>query len=189
MGQDPRQIRQEIEETRSRMSETVEAIGYRTDVKTRTRDAVARRKDAAVSRTNEIVNRVVGAMPDVPSPTDVSMPGFVPDGEQVKRAAQRGVSTAQANPIGLGVASVAVGFLAGMLLPTTRAEDARLGDLSDELRHQAREVGHEALDRGKQVAQEAAQSASQTVQERGQEQGQALADSVRESAEDIGSRS
>jgi hypothetical protein len=188
MGQDPRQIRQEIEGTRSRMSETVEAIGYRTDVKTRTREAVARRKDAVVSRTNDMVNRVVGAMPDVPSPTDVSMPGFVPDGEQVKDAARRGVSTAQANPLGLGVASVAMGFLVGMLLPASRAEDARLGDLSDELKHQAREAGHEALDRGKQVAQEAAQSASQTVQDRGQEHGQALADSLRESAEDIASR-
>lgn len=188
MGQDPRQIRQEIEETRSRMSETVDAIGYRTDVKTRTREAVARRKDAVVSRTNKMVNRVVGAMPDVPSPGEVSVPDFVPDGEQVKRAAQRGVSTAQANPLGLGVASIAVGFLAGMALPTSRAEDAKLGELSDELRHQAREVGHEALDRGKQVAQEAAQSASQTVQDRGQEHGQALADSLRQSAEDISSR-
>jgi gas vesicle protein len=189
MGQDPRQIRREIEETRSRMSETVDAIGYRTDVKTRTRDAVARRKDAIVGRTSGAVNRVVGAMPDMPSTPDISMPGFVPDGEQVKHAAQRGVSVAQSNPLGLGVASVAIGFLVGMLLPSTNAEDARLGDLSDELKQQARDVGHEALDRGKQVAQDAAQSASETVQERGQQQGQELADSLRQSAEDLGSRS
>ena len=34
MGEDPRQIRREIEETRGRMTETVEAIGYRADVET-----------------------------------------------------------------------------------------------------------------------------------------------------------
>lgn len=188
MGQDPRQIRREIEETRTRMSATVEAIAYRTDVKTRTRDALARRKDAAMEKTSGIVNKVVGAMPAVPSPPDLSMPGFVPDGDQVKHAARAGISTAQSNPIGLGVASVAVGFLAGMLLPASRAEDERMGTLADELKQQAREVGQEAVDRGKLVAQEAAHSASEAAQQRGKEQGQELADSLRQSAEDIGSR-
>jgi uncharacterized protein DUF3618 len=190
MGQDPRQIRREIEDTRIRMTETVDAIGYRTDLKTRTRDAFARRKDTVVNRASGAINKVVGAMPDVPSPSDMSMPsmpGFVPDGEQVKHAAQRGVSTAQANPLGLGVASVAMGFLVGMLLPTSRVEDARLGDLSDELKHQAREAGHEALDRGKQVAQDAAHSASEAVQESGREQGEQFAESMRQSGEDISS--
>jgi gas vesicle protein len=190
MGEDPRQIRREIEDTRSRMTETVEAIGYRTDLKTRTRDAFARRKDTVVSRASGAVNRVVGAMPDVPSPSDMSMPsmpGFVPDGEQVRNAAHRGVSTAQANPLGLGVASVAAGFLVGMLLPSSRAEDQRLGELSDELKDQARQAGQEALDRGRQVAQDAAHSASEAVQQSGREQGQQMAESLRQSAEDISS--
>lgn len=185
MGQDPRQIRREIEETRSRMTETVDAIGYRTDVKTRARDAIARRKDTVVNRAGEAVTRVVGAMPDVPSP---GVPEFVPDGDQIKHAARRTVSTAQSNPLGLGVASVAVGFLVGMLLPSSRAEDRKLGDLSDELKQQAREAGHEALDRGKQVAQDAAQSASTAIQESGKDQGEQLAESLRQSAEDIASR-
>jgi gas vesicle protein len=195
MGQDPRQIRREIDQTRERMSGTVEAIGYRTDVKTRARDAIAERKDAVMNKASGVVDKVVGAMPEVPSPSDMSMPGLVPDGDQVRHGAQQVkhgatqvVSVAQANPMGLGLGAVAVGLLVGMALPSTRAEDRRLGDLSDELKQQARDVGHEALDRGKQVAQEAAQSASQTVQERGQEQGQALADSLRESAGDVASR-
>jgi Protein of unknown function (DUF3618) len=32
MGQDPDEIRQEIEQTRAEMGETVEAIGYKADV-------------------------------------------------------------------------------------------------------------------------------------------------------------
>lgn len=188
MGQDPRQIRREIEETRARMSETVDAIGYRTDVKARARDTVIQRKDAVMNKASGMVNRVVGAMPDVPSPSDLSMPEFVPDGQQVKRVARQGVSTAQANPLGLGVASIAVGFLAGMLLPATRAEDNRLGDLSDDLKQHARDAGHEAVDRGKTVVQEAAQQVSETVQESGRREGQELGESLRQSAEDLGSR-
>jgi gas vesicle protein len=177
------------------MTETVEAIGYRADVKTRARDAITDRKDAAMEKAGGLVNKVVGAMPDVPSPTDVSMPGFVPDGEQVrhgaeqvKQGAKQAVSVAQANPIGLGVGAVALGFLVGMALPATRAEDQRLGELADDLKEHARDAGQEALDRGKQVAKDAAQQASETVQESGQEHGQQLAESLRQSAEDVRSR-
>jgi gas vesicle protein len=193
MGEDPRQIRREIEETRGRMTETVDAIGYRADVKTRTKDAIAHRKDAVMDRAHGIVDRVVGAAPDhIPSPTDVSMPGFVPDGDQVrhgvqqaKQGARQAVSVAQANPLGLGIGAVAVGFLAGMMLPSTRAENERLGDLSDTLKQQARQVGQEALDHGKQIAQDAAQSASEAVQQSGQEHGEQLADSMRASVDEI----
>ena len=195
MGQDPWEIRREIERTRERMTETVDAIGYRTDVKTRARDAVVNRKDAAMSKASGMVNKVVGAMPDVPSPSDISMPGFVPDGEQVrhgadqvKESAKQAVSVAQANPIGLGVGAMAVGLIVGMALPTTRAEDERLGDLSDELKQQARDAGSEVLDRGKQVAQDTVTQVSETVQQSGKQQGQQLADSLRQSAEDISSR-
>jgi gas vesicle protein len=177
------------------MTETVDAIGYRADVKTRAREAVVNRKDAAMNKVSGMKNRVVGAMPDVPSPSDVSMPGFVPDGEQmrhgadqVKQGAKQAVSVAQANPIGLGVGAMAVGVLIGMALPTTSVEDQRLGELSDELKHQAREAGSEVLDRSKKVAQDAATQVSDTVQESGKQQGQELADSLRQSAEDIGSR-
>ena len=195
MGQDPREIRHEIERTRERMTETVDAIGYRTDVKTRARDAVVNRKDAAMSKASGMVNKVVGAMPDVPSPSDISKPGFVPDGEQVrhgadqvKQSAKQAVSVAQANPIGLGVGAMAVGLIVGMALPTTRAEDERLGDISDELKQQARDAGSEVLDRGKQVAQDTVTQVSETVQQSGKQQGQELADSLRQSAEDISSR-
>jgi gas vesicle protein len=177
------------------MTETVDAIGYRTDVKTRARDAVVNRKDAAMSKASGMVNKVVGAMPDVPSPSDISKPGFVPDGEQVrhgadqvKQSAKQAVSVAQANPIGLGVGAMAVGLIVGMALPTTRAEDQRLGNLSDELKQQARDTGSEVLDRGKQVAQDTVTQVSETVQQSGKQQGQELADSLRQSAEDISSR-
>jgi gas vesicle protein len=195
MGEDPRQIRREIEQTRERMTETVDAIGYRTDVKTRTKEAIVDRKDAVVNKASGVVNRVVGAAPDLPSPADVSMPGFVPDGEQVregarqvKEGAKQAVSVAQANPIGLGIGAIAVGFLAGLALPSTKTEDERLGELSDELKGQARQVGQDALEHGKQVAQDAAHAASETVQESGQEHGEQLAETLRDSVEHVRTR-
>jgi hypothetical protein len=38
MGQDPDRIRQEIEDTRERLTETVDAIGYKADVPARAKD-------------------------------------------------------------------------------------------------------------------------------------------------------
>jgi len=187
MGEDPRQIRREIEETRGRMTETVEAIGYRADVKTRTKDAIVDRKDAVMEKASGIVDRVVGAAPDVhmPSKPDVSMPDFVPDRDQVRAGAKKAVSVAQSNPIGLGLGAVAVGFLAGMVLPSTRVEDERLGDLSDQLKEQAKQAGQEAMQHGKEIAQDAAQSAQETVQESGQQHGEQFADSLRDSVDEL----
>ena len=44
MGQAPDDIREDIEDTRARMGETVEAIGYKADVKSRVRSPSPRRR-------------------------------------------------------------------------------------------------------------------------------------------------
>jgi hypothetical protein len=53
----------------------------------------------------------------------------------------------------------AVGFLTGMLIPSTRVENEKVGEIADRVKHQASEIGHEALERGKEVAQEAKDAA------------------------------
>ena len=65
MGETPEEIRHDIEQTRARMTETVEAIGYRADVKTRAKEAVVDKKDTLVEKAQGAVSRVTGAMPDV----------------------------------------------------------------------------------------------------------------------------
>ena len=40
MGEDPDRIRAEIEQTRLEMGDTVDALGYKTDVKSRAKDRV-----------------------------------------------------------------------------------------------------------------------------------------------------
>ena len=202
MGKAPDEIRDEIEDTRERITETAEAIRYRADVKSRAKDAVVEKKDSVVDKAGSAVSRVTGKMPnpgDIASGTSsiastvgdaanaaASQVGDVlPDADQVKRQARQAVSVAQENPIGLAVGSIAVGFLAGMLLPGTRMEDERIGELSDQVKEQARDVGREAVDQGRDLAQEVGQRATEVAREGMKEHGQQLADSARESVESL----
>ena len=166
MGEAPDSIREEIEETRSRMGETVEAIGYKADVKSRVKESVAEKKDAIVGKADSLVSRVGG---------------IVPDGEQVKDGAAK-VGVSKENPLGLAVAGAAVGFVVGTLLPKTTVEDEKLGDISDELTEKAKDVGEEALERGKSVAQDAVQAASNTAQKRGKAEADDLKASIQETS-------
>src|SRR3954464_12544138 len=163
MGQDPDAIRQEIEGTRSQMGETIEAIGYKTDVKARAKESVSEKTDAIKDKVSGVVGRASDRTPDA---------GDVKDG------AKQAVSTAQENPLGLAIGAVAVGFVAGMLIPSTSVEDEKIGPMADQLKQQVKETGQEALEHGKQVAQDVAQSAQETVKESGQQHAQELASSA-----------
>ena len=158
MGQDPSQIKQDIEETRGRMGETVEALGYKTDVSGRARDKV-----------QSVTSKITGA---------------TPDGGDVKDGARRAAGTAQENPLGLAVGAAAAGFIAGMLIPSTRVEDEKIGALADDVKDKVKETGQEAVERGKQVAQQAAESAAETAREAGQEQAQEMRESASSGSEE-----
>ena len=143
MGQDTGQIRQEIEETRGRMGETVEALGYKADVPGRAKDAVSGRVDSVKSKIS----------------------GATPDGSQVKRGARRTKGMAEENPLGLVIGALAVGFVGGLLIPSTRVEDEKIGPMADQVKEKARETGQEAVERGKEAARQAADAAKETVQQ------------------------
>ena len=159
MGEDPDRIRREIEATRNEMGETVDAITYKADVKSRAKESLMGTKDS-------IKSKVVGAG------------DAAPDSGQVKDGARRAAGVAQENPLGLAIGSIAVGFIAGLLIPASRVEDRKLGPVADDVKAKAKETGQEALERGGQVAQEAAESARDTVQEKGREHGEELAASA-----------
>lgn len=163
MGQDPEAIRRDIEATRNQMGETVEAIGYKADVRSRAKDSIQ-------DRTGRLRDKISGATPDA---------------GDLKGGARQTVGVVQENPIGLALGAVAVGFLAGMLIPSSKVEDEKLGPMADQVKQQAADTGQEALERGKQVAQDAAQSAMETAKESGREHGEELADSARESAQKV----
>jgi hypothetical protein len=166
MGEDPDTIRDEITDTRERMGDTIDALGYKADVKSRARDNVSGKVDTVKERLGLAGQKA----------TDMT-----PDADQVKGQVRKAAGIAQENPLGLAVGAVAVGFLAGLVVPGSRVEDEKLGPVADRVKEQARDTGEEALERGKQVAQSAAQSATDTASEEGRRHGQQLADSARES--------
>ena len=86
---------------------------------------------------------------------------------------------------GLRSAGAAVGFLAGILLPSTRVEDENLGEVSDQVIDRVKETGQGALERGKHVAQETLASAKETAVQSGAEQGRNVADELKETARDV----
>jgi gas vesicle protein len=154
MGQDPSQIRQDIEHTRGEMGDTVEALGHKADVPGRAKEAVSSRVDTVKEK--------------VPSTGQAA-------------------GVAKQNPLGLAVGAAAVGFVAGMLIPSTRIEDEKIGPMADQVKEKARETGQEALERGKEVARQTADSAKETAQEQAGE----LRDSTQDKAAEtqgVGSR-
>ena len=76
MGEDPDRIRREIEQTRLEMGDTVDALTYKADVKSRAKESLMGTKDS-------IKSKVVGAG------------DAAPDGEQVKDGARRAAGVAQ----------------------------------------------------------------------------------------------
>jgi polyhydroxyalkanoate synthesis regulator phasin len=170
VGKDPSEIREEIEQTRGDMGETVEALGHKTDVKTRVKESVADKRD-------QVKERITGAGSRVGDAT--------PDADEVKQGAKRAAGVAQENPIGLAIGSVAVGFVAGMLVPTTRVEDEKLGPVADQVKERVKETGQEALERGKEVVQEAAESAKETAQESGEQQARELRETADQKARTV----
>jgi gas vesicle protein len=169
MGQDPGEIRQDIERTREQMGDTVEALSYKTDVKARAKDSITDRVDSVKSRVGLAGSKVSDA---------------TPSGEDVKQGARRAKGIAEENPLGLAIGAVAIGFIAGLAVPATRVEDERLGPVADQVKDQAKETGQEALERGKEVARQTAQSAKETAQQAGQEHAEELKESASQGAKE-----
>jgi len=184
MGQDPDAIRQDIAQTRAEMSETVEAVGYKADVPSRAKEAVSDKVETVKSKVSDTATRAKEAVAGTTSRVGDATPSRGEVTQQTRRAA----GLAKENPLGLAIGAAAIGFLAGLAVPSTRVEDERLGPVADQVKDKARETGQEALDRGRQVAHEVASTAADTARERTQEHGQELADSARQSAQEAASQ-
>lgn len=169
MGQDPGVIRAEIEETRERVGEEVDALSYKTDVGARVGDYVDDKKQAVKSKLTGAKDTVTGAVPDT---------------RTVTHGAGRLRDTAANNPLGLAIGAVAVGFVIGTLLPQTRVENEQMGDMSDRLVDAAKDTAQEAVERGRQVAQEAVGAGVDTAKQSAREQGEELSSTLQERTHD-----
>ena len=170
MGKDPSDIRAEIEETRARVGDEADALSYKTDVPARVGDYVDDKKEAVKEKVTGVKDAVTGTASKA-----------VPSGETVGRVKD----TAARNPLGLALGAAALGFVAGLFIPSTRVENERMGEMSDRVVDAAKETASDAVERGKQVAQEAAE----TAKESGKGQGEELASNLQERALESGTAS
>ncbi len=72
--------------------------------------------------------------------------------------------TMEERPLALGAAAIALGVVAGLMIPSTRKEDELMGETRDRLMERAKEVGGEALEKGKQVAHVAVDTLKEEVE-------------------------
>jgi ElaB/YqjD/DUF883 family membrane-anchored ribosome-binding protein len=219
MGKDASEIRREIEETRARMGDTVEALGYKADVPARVKDAVNERVETVRGTIGDVVGTVKenltgmtgrvgsalgiasinaadalgetgGKLGDATSTmrsnvqntisnTVGSVSERMPNPDEIKNVARRGVGLAQENPLGLAIGAIAVGFLAGLAAPVSELERRTVGPIRDDLVERAKSAGSDALEHGKQVLQETAQAAFTAVQQSAQDHGQQVISEVR----------
>ncbi len=183
MGKDPGEIREAIEATRGRMGDTVEALSYKTDVKARTKDAIDDKKQAVVGKVTAVKDAIVGGASNAAD----TVGGVAPSSEDVKQTAKRAASVAQQNPLGLALGAAALGFLAGMLVPATRFEDEAVGQAADQVKDTIKDTGQQALEHGKQVAQDVVQAAGETAKESGQEHADQLKQTALDNADEAAS--
>jgi gas vesicle protein len=158
------------------MGETVDALGYKADVPARAKESVSEKVDSLKAKVTGVGSHVSEATPDA---------------DELRHGAGQAVGVVQEIPIGLAVGAAAVGFLAGMLIPSTKVENERIGPIADQVKEQARQTGEEAVEHGKQIAQETAATAGAQAQEavaaikdQAQESAQAHAQSMGESAKE-----
>lgn len=174
MGKDPSRIREEIEATRERMGDTVEAIGYRADVPSRMKENIAEKvgsvKDKISGGMDAVKSRLGGLKGNVSD--------AVPSRDDVKRATSRAVDIARDNPLGLVLGGVALGFMAGLLIPTTRAEADAVRPLAKNVKQMAQDAGHTVSEHGKQMLHEMAGPAKETAQRHGEQLASELRDRV-----------
>jgi gas vesicle protein len=152
------------------MGDTVDALGYKADVPSRTKDSIS-------DKVQGVKAKITGA--------GSQMSDATPSSQDVKQAGQRAVGIAQENPLGLAIGAAAVGFIAGLLIPSTKAEDERLGPVADQVKEQARQTGQEAIEHGKQIAQDTAETAAQKAQEVASEVKDTAQESAQQHAEDL----
>ena len=137
MGETPDQIRDEIEQTRERMGDTVEAIGYKADVKAADQGVGQQRRRTPWSARSAAAETRSSARPTRWSRASAAS---FPTSQEVKDGAAR-VGLSKENPLGLAIAGAAADSSLGTLLPKTPVEDDTMGPVSDQVTDKVKEAG------------------------------------------------
>jgi len=155
---------------KDRVQHGAEAVGERaSSLKEGARDAAGRVAGTASSAREGAAHAADAVGERAAAARDATLHGAHEVGDRMPsrddaRAAGRGtLARAAENPIGVAVGALALGALAGALLPATRTEQERVAPVAQELGARGQELADEALARGREMAEqgrEAAESAA-----------------------------
>ncbi|MFF9899680.1 DUF3618 domain-containing protein [Streptomyces longispororuber] len=171
MGPTPDELRQETEETRAHLSDSVDRLAERISPQR----VVRRRASSARHRATAVRDRVMGTAHTTASRTG----GTVEDvtgrvREQAGQVPDQLRERTQGSPLAAGLIAFGAGLLTGALLPATNAE-ARVG-------RQVREHSPELLEPVRETAREAVRGAGQELREPAREAARAVKDTARDAA-------
>ena len=180
MGETTEGLRQDIEDTRSAMSGTLEAIGDRVSPgrilerrRTRMVGWIRDAKDKVMGTADEVTNHIGEGAHHIRSAPSTAVDGMA--------------SGTRGTPIVAGSIAFGVGVLIGSLVPPSRAEQ-RLGEqaraATEPLKNELQEAGREMVDH----LREPVQNAIGTVKETAQDGAQQLREAADEGANEVRQR-
>ncbi|HKV09991.1 MAG TPA: hypothetical protein VJ725_17765 [Thermoanaerobaculia bacterium] len=86
---------------------------------------------------------------------------------QVRRARVGFWQTMEENPLMVGAATLALGVIAGLAIPSTRKEDEWMGETRDRLVDEVKEAGQQVMEKGKHVAEAVVDKVKDEAQSQG----------------------
>lgn len=210
---DPDALRAEIEQTRARLSQDVNALGEAVTPGNIARRQVDKAKGTAVG----IKDKVMGSAEDAAGTVRDRLPGGGSGGGSgggmgesvhgmttsvagtVSNAPQSARTRAQGNPLAAGMIALGAGWLLGSLLPASEREREAIGVAKERAKEQAQPLVQEAKSVAQETAQNlkdpamqaadsvrsTAQDAVQTVKAEGQQQAEGVRSSAQDSKETV----
>lgn len=183
---DPDEIRRDIEQTRARLSNDVNALAD----EAKPGNVAKRQVDKVKGGARDLKDRIMGSDDDGPaaygSSTGSTAQQFGADARQaVQDAPGQLKRKTRGNPLAAGMIAFGVGALIGGLIPPSRQEQQAAANLAQK--------AQPAVDQAKQVAQdvagnlkEPAQGAVQNVRDSATESAQNVRDTGQSHAQDLG---
>lgn len=180
MSNNPDQIRQEIEDTRGRLSSEVNAL-----TETVSPSNVARRQaDKVAGIATSVKERVMGAADDLSSTgaDAASTVGHAPNAA-VDQARQK----TEGNPLAAGLIALGVGWLVGSMLPASAKEKQAAISLKEKAQPLVEEAKAMAQDTAQEL-KEPAMQAAQSIKETAVEGKENLTQEAKSTADDLTSQ-
>lgn len=134
------QIRQQVDEARMRVSDDVQDVAQNLNVVEKAKQAV-----------RDKIEGVKDAAGDMASTASDAVGGAVSSARENAGRLGSNMSNFGDNPLAMLLGGLALGFLAGLVLPVSRFEADRVRPLADDLKDRARQAGQEAVRRGNEV--------------------------------------